>query len=188
MNWSRILDALVKYIGIPAFVLSVLNLVISIYSRRTKLIGNRCIVVIRPPNHAVCYVEFTLVNKSSLPVSVYSFKLNALGVDWASASIRDKAVIRSEKDGTSTHHLASALPIFLAGYASQRVSIQFDRRLESGLPLPPLEVDNLEELPTTIPVSLTLYTSRRAQTVAFVAAVEPYEDWVRSVTYGKKFE
>lgn len=120
-------------------------------------------------------------------MSLYSFSLHVDGAEWKSSASRDRATQKKKDQPEVTHYLSSMLPVCLAGYASQRVSIQFSRCETRGVPFTKLVTVSPTEPSASVPLKLTIYTSRRVQTLKTVAAVNSFEDWARSVVYFKDF-
>lgn len=62
MSWGAILAAFVKYIGVAAFMLSVINLGVAAFFRRTKIQCADVVFTTRLPDHPSCFLELTLIN------------------------------------------------------------------------------------------------------------------------------
>lgn len=162
--------SLADWLGIAGFVLS-LSLAAVEWRRQhaalTVSVPELCPLSMRRDKGHLLF-RCALVNRSSLPISVYDVSLRPRGVSQLLYPIRDECIpLASSRDSTVEPMLSTPLPITLAPYESQDIALVFPY----DWPLLPqsfhrLAADNLPgsvSVPDLEPIRLRLRldTSRR---------------------------
>lgn len=188
---------LVQIVGVLGFVLSVINLGITIYSRRASLLLKNCLLLPANPGSIMksCILDATIVNCSGLPISIYDLRLGLSSEeDVAPAERRSRISIRTVKNGQDENdsvYITSSFPINLNPYESKRIAVLIPphNTLQEVFRL--VDVGNLNapvaDRVAFLPDGASAYyyaemcTSRRKRkTVPFSAGLIDSDDWYRT--------
>lgn len=189
MDWSLWLNRLIKYIGVLAFAVSLVNLIIIVISRRVKIRLSEGLIRPHVSTASTFFLEVVVSNSSGLPISINQVSVKA-GDEFIPCQTRQsfRMETRSSSPGGRSVFFTSAFPVHLGAYESQRMSIQFPRRTKLAKLLH-LQSDRSPEGLTATPdsspvkLALCLHTSRGLCKLPPVSCdTGSFSEWVKTIS------
>ena len=180
---QEIMDFIIKYIGLLAFVVSFVNLFITLRSRWVRLRVSQAKVMPNISEEATFFLELLLENRSGLPISINQVSVVTGGETIPCETRHVFRVQRRAADQPArTVFLTSAFPVLLGSYESRRVSIQCPRHTKLARLLHQAPGGNPAVLDATLPaqpfrIDLSLQTSRGKRQASTTCEVENFQTW-----------